>query len=330
MPILESPRFSMRHGDLGEIEKALSTVGHVVLEGVWALPFLERLHAGIAAKFGEDDAKFAGHFDEFPVPVIDSYLGCHKGFDDFGADRDGFDAAFFEELERSGLPALYRRLLAGDFVVSQFERVLRRVDPHFPLRFTGLHHDGQLGALSSRGLRTTREFTLWTPLQDCSTEDISRLLLIERGQPTKQFLDEAPNRTQIAGIPFHPIQLRPAQFRDSSVEKESLGDVHARYDELFAALRCYAPYVSFGGAVLFERDVWHGSYHRPGMTRPRYSLDFRAVGEYRVIPETARFTGRLFQLVAVPQPPAVVEAPRPSSRWPFRPFAKGGARSSAH
>jgi hypothetical protein len=64
---------------------------------------------------------------------------------------------------------------------------------------------------------------------------------------------------------------------------------------LFAARRCYAPPVPLGGAILFEHDVMHASYLRPGMTRARYSLDFRAVGEYEVDEANRPYSGKLFR-----------------------------------
>ena len=101
------------------------------------------------------------------------------------------DKRFFTAVELSGLPGLLRVLLKGDFFVGKSERVIRRADPRFALRFIGLHPDGQLNLCSGHAFNTKRELTIWTPLQDCTTDDTPRLLLMHKGETyTDLFADE--------------------------------------------------------------------------------------------------------------------------------------------
>jgi hypothetical protein len=313
LPLLESPRFSYRSASLAAIDEALATVGHVVLTDLWSTPFLDRLREIAAIRFASDDATYLGNFDKYPHSTIEVYLGGFRNFDEIGgAGAEEIDAAFFEEIERTGLPALYRRLLHGDFVVSASERVIRRLDPKFPLRFAGIHCDGQLGALSKEALRTDREITLWTPLQDCMTDEIARLLLLHRGETLGDFY-AAGGTVKEGDVSFHPVQLRPLQFRDEVGRRALIPEIDAEYRRLFATKRCYAPPVPLGATVLFDKTTIHGSYHLPTMTQPRYSLDFRAVGEYRVTDKNAPYQGRLMSSTAYP--PKCRARDKRSSGW---------------
>jgi len=295
----DSPRFSLRDADLGAIEAALAEIGHVVLDDLWSTPFLAALRDLAEARFRAGDERYLGRLEGLPDSVIETYLGGVANLGDLAPDYPLWDARFFSEVERSGLPVLYRRLFYGDFVVSANERVFRRLDPKFPIRFAGLHCDGQLAPLS-REARIPRELTLWTPLQPCLDESIGRLLLLHRDEDWQGFLAEGP-QIDLAGVPFGAIQLRPHQFRDEAAASALLDEMHAQYGRLFATRRCYAPHVPLGSAILFDKDVPHGSYHRQGMAKPRYSMDFRAVAEYRSTPETHAAPGRLFSMVALPR-----------------------------
>jgi hypothetical protein len=180
-------------------------------------------------------------------------------------------------------------------VVGRSERVIRRLDPSHPLRFTGLHCDGQLKAMSEAGLRSQRELTLWSPLQDCTDDTISRLLVMHRGD-TYGSVMTAQDLREIEGATYLPVQLRPYQVRNE--QKWLAGslpeDIETMYDRVFAGTRCYAPYVRFGSSVLFDCNIWHGSYFRRTMTRARYSLDFRTVGQYTRNEKNAMYSGELF------------------------------------
>src|SRR5271154_706760 len=106
MPLsFDSPRYNLRDASLADIEQSINGVGHVVLDGLWNTSFLRRLHNFASANF-MSSPEGATHFD--------------------GALPPDHDRDFFVEFERSGLPALLRHLLSGDFVVSQSERVVRR------------------------------------------------------------------------------------------------------------------------------------------------------------------------------------------------------------
>jgi hypothetical protein len=273
----DSPRFNLRDAPLADIEQSINDVGHVVLDGLWNRQFLGRLHDFAVTNFATS-SKRATHFDGVLPP--------------------DHDREFFTEFERSGLPALLRHLLSGDFVVSQTERVVRRADATVPAQFSGLHMDGQLRYCSDRGIHSKREFTIWTALQDCARDDTPRLLLLHRGDT---FADVFSSQEAVAdeGNSYLPIELRP-QMEAAGLERAA-DRLDQMFDRLYEAKRCYAPPIPFGSAVLFEHNIVHGSYRRRNMVTPRYSLDFRVVGVYRPARANARYQGVAFRSSGVPQ-----------------------------
>lgn len=288
MALLESPRFNLRSCNFQDVRAALKTVGHAVLDNVWNLDYLRRLHDHAEAKFRSDDARIHGNYDAMPDGVVEGHLGGTAELYGNGASAEALDREFFLEVERSGLPACYRHLTGGSFVVATSERVVRRVDPAYPLRFIGLHCDGQLWRMSDES-PSDEQFTLWTPLQPCTDDFTPRLLLLHRGETWLEiFADDARENGALA------IQLKPLQIRDESTANTRNLKINSQFDTLFERKRCFAPPVPFGSAVIFERDIVHGSYTRPGMTTPRYSLDFRTVHDYRITAKNRGYTGYLF------------------------------------
>jgi hypothetical protein len=138
------------------------------------------------------------------------------------------------------------------------------------------------------------EFTVWTPLQDCSNEDTPRLLLLNIGE----HFDDVFSESDSGGDPFLPIQLRPELV--SETINQAAHRLDGLFERLYANKNCYAPKVPFGSAVLFNGNVVHGSYRRSSMTVPRYSLDFRTVGVYRSTLRNAHYQGKAFRTDAVP------------------------------
>lgn len=183
----QSQRFDFRTANFADIETSLNEIDHVVLDGLWNVSFLNDL----LARTRSHSAKH----HEMSITSLEML-------------SPDLDTAFFIEFERAGLPALMRQLLKGDFVAaSGAERVIRQVSPA-AVWFAGLHADGQLRPAALRGLRSTRELTIWTPFQDCTTETIPRLLLLHRGEHYKDLFTEA-EQTTVDGIPYLPIQLKP-------------------------------------------------------------------------------------------------------------------------
>jgi hypothetical protein len=272
----DSPRFELRDASLADIERSIDDVGHVVLDGLWNRPFLSRLHDFAATNFTSSPAG-ATHFD--------------------GALPPAHDRDFLVEFERSGLPALLRHLLSGDFVVSRSERVVRRANAAVPAQFSGLHMDGQLRYCSEKGIHSKREFTIWTPLQDCTNDMTPRLLLLHRGDTFADVFAAQESVTD-EGNSYLPVELRP-QLAAAGLENAA-DRLDQMFERLYAAKRCYAPPVPFGSAVLFEHNIVHGSYRNRGMTTARHSLDFRVVGVYRPAPANARYRGVAFRSSGVP------------------------------
>lgn len=277
MPLsYESPRFNLRTADLTDVKQNLETVGHIIFDGLWNERFLTGLRAFAEDNFAATPTR-ATHYDGTLSPEL--------------------DREFLLELERSGLPAVLRYLLSGDFVVSRTERVLRRADASVPAQFSGLHRDGQLRFCSARGINSKGEFTIWTPLLDCTDDLTPRLLLLHRGDEFTNVFSENDSVSD-EGNSYLPVALRPQLAADGL---ETVAErLDTMFEKLYAARRCYAPKIPFGSAVMFNHDVVHGSYRRRNMTTPRYSLDFRAVGVYRPSPANARYQGVAFRSRNIP------------------------------
>jgi hypothetical protein len=297
-----SPCVSLRDGDLSEVEHGLDTTGHVVLDGVWNSRYLARLCERAERWFAREDATYSGKFSQFPRAAIDKYLNGCASVEECVLDpgrrldlgRPEVEDELFDEFERSGLPALYRYLLRGDFVAARVERSIRRADPRFPLRFDGVHCDGQLTACSSHGLQSKRELTLWTPLVDCVSRDTPRLLLLHRGHTPHIFRES--EKVDMKGVVEQPILLQPHQIAEDDPAAAGLPAVMERqYARLFSTVRCYAPPVPIGSAVLFDREIWHGSYFVRGMKKTRFSLDLRCLGEYEVVDANQPYTGTIYR-----------------------------------
>jgi hypothetical protein len=299
MPLTtESPRFSLRAADFADVARAIDTVGHAVLDDVWNPHYLSALHERAKTAFETDDDRFMGKFDEFPPTLIEQYLGGHSNLDSLslaaGLDPVSCDSEFFLEMERTGLPALLRHFHGCDVVVGRSERVVRRADPRFRVRFTGLHHDGQLGPCSRNGIASKREFTIWTPLQPCIDEDTPRLLLIHR--------DDGVPVPEIEADPEvgHPILLKLKQVRNEDEYLHSVGSFDEMFEHVYRNARCYAPHIPIGSAILFEHVVYHSTYLTSAMKTPRYSLDVRSVGEYRRAKENRTYDGVIYRSGAFP------------------------------
>lgn len=205
---------------------------------------------------------------------------------------------FFFEFERSGAPALLRELLGGDFFVGISERVIRRADAAVATRFSGLHQDGQLGPCSRAGINSKREFTIWTPLVDCTDEETPRLLLLQRGQTFANVFSEAEH-VEDRGARFLPIQLRPHE--DGKVLNDFGGDdLDQMFARIYNSTTCFAPRIPLGSAIFFDRDIVHGSYRHSRMRVPRFSLDFRVTGSYQHGLRDTGYHGVLFSSLPFP------------------------------
>jgi hypothetical protein len=283
----ESPRFSLRAADFSRVRSALQEVGHVVLEEVWNDRFLVDLRRLAEEKFVADDKLYNGKLDQYPKDVVMTYLGgATELFSLFKSQDEGWrkDRDFFSEVSRSGLPALFQYLCLGDFVVGRAERVIRRTDPKFPMRFTGLHYDFQCEEIAKHGMRSNSAFTVWTPLQDCSRDDTPRLLLLKLGER----VDDATSPA-----------LKLGAYATHSLNSPAIDTL---FEQIYASNSCYAPYIPLGSVILFDYRVVHASYRTEKMHVPRYSLDFRVVGEYIPGSATSSFNGRIYRENEFPKP----------------------------
>lgn len=296
----ESPRFTLHFSCLSSVDAALASVGHVVIDALWNTEFLAALHGHAAARYERDDARFAAGFDAHADSVVEGYLAGVVGLDSLfdGADAvessRAWDRRFFSEVELSGLPGLLRVLLSGDFFVGRSERVIRRGDPRFPVRFIGLHPDGQLHLCSEHGLNTKRELTIWTPLQDCANDHTPRLLLMHKGETYTELFESGEDGRAPA------VERRRRQIRNEAEVGAALrSEIERGYERLFQERRCYAPYVPFGSAIIFEAGVFHASYYASGMTTPRFSMDFRAVGDFKRTADNMGYVGNTYRVAPV-------------------------------
>jgi hypothetical protein len=289
---VDSPRFSLRTDLFDGLHSALREIGHVVLDAVWSQRFLVELHRLAKQKFETDDARYADTLDQQPEDVRQCYLGgvtdIYSLFDD-RAQGAAKDSEFFSEVTRSGLPVLFHHLFGGDFVVGRAERQIRRINPKFPIRFTGFHYDHQCEPIAARGIRGRGAFTVWSPLQDCSRDDTPRLLLLKIGQRVDDHVPEA---------------LKLGSFEKLENQAISGKTIDSLFEPIYAERQCYAPRIPLGSCILFDHRVVHCSYRTADMTITRYSLDFRVVGEYLPDETTRSFAGVIYRNAEFPPPPA--------------------------
>jgi hypothetical protein len=291
----DSPRYSLRTADFSDITDSIERTGHVVLEDVWNVPFLDRILRVAQEAFEEDDR----NVNRLPPERVGSYIGGVTPCSVMS------DPAFSPEFERSGITALLRLLFAGSFVVDGAEQATRRVDPKIAARFTGLHRDFQLDELAIRGLRTDRAVTIWTPLLDCSDEMTPRLLLFAHGEAP-----EAPRPTMLGEL-----------HKQSEQHSVSPSEMDAMFEGIYQRFECYAPHVPLGGAIVFDRNVVHGTYRHSSMTKVRYSFDVRALGEYALIKNRVT-PGRIYRQDEYGAPPSPKPAPwnDPRIRAALKPY----------
>jgi hypothetical protein len=301
MPLsINSPRVDFRTGDFTEVDNALSTIGHVVLDNVWNKNYLSEVYLRSKQRYEKDDARYSGHFDKYHKVAIDSYLGGHLDFEQLRHESvsnylKDIEKEFFIEYQRAGLVPLMQLLFSGSFMLGRSERVVRRADPKFPARFTGLHTDGQLNACSQKGIHSKRELTLWTPLNSVEDDSKPRLLLLDKKETSFLDIFNPEELIENFGVKYLPIQLKPFQIKNETAywEKNS-DDVKNFYSRLFANKECYAPYLPLGSSILFSKEVIHGTYILNTMEEARYSFDVRMVGEYKVDGSNAQYSGYLF------------------------------------
>jgi hypothetical protein len=291
---MDSPRFSFRTADFSATEHALRTIGHVVLDDVWNTRFLSDLRVHGKQRFEADDHR---HENGEPLQDINGYMGGELGLQAlFGpseaelAEGTKYCEQLSVEFARSGLPSLLRQLLGGTCVLGHSVVSLRRIDPHFPVRFIGLHRDGQLNKCSFYGKTSRLEFTLWTPLQDCDNEDVPRLLLLHR----RETIDDVSDDTKDI------LLLHTDPIKEKDYLSKAGNNVDQFFDWLFREKDCYAPHVPLGSAVLFDHRVVHGSYRTDAMKLPRYSIDMRMVSEFRTTQENCDFVGTAFRAAKYP------------------------------
>lgn len=300
MPLnIEGLRFDLRNSTTQEIADALHENGHVVIDNVWNKHYLQKLYNFTSERYNSDDKKYEGNFDKYPNTTIDSYLGNHLDFEQLCHQAGGYDAniesMLFEEFEKTGLQSIFRALLKGPFFFGRSERVVRRADPKFKLRFTGLHADGQLGACSNEGINSKDEYTLWTPLVDCTDDLTPRLLLLHKEEKIFNDLFENELINKGDSSQHSLVQLRPYQIIDEKkfLEKNQ-EEIYKSFEKLFIHKQCFAPYVPLGSVVIFDRKVVHGTYINKLMNKPRYSLDCRFTGVFKITKLNRMFSGRLY------------------------------------
>lgn len=252
---LTSPRFSLRTVEIGEVEQALQEIGHVVLDDVWRLSYLEHLHSCAERAYELLADRLAEAADPTVVRVFSRLRGSEE-------------EEFLLELERSGLLAVLRALVGGDVVINQGHHVVRRQDPALRggMTFQIPHTDTQLSGSGVHG----RTLTVWTPLVDCTDDRRSRLLLLHRRETTEGLFWEQER----AGYLYATNPLERERER-----------VEAEYSRIYADRQCYAPPVKLGSIVLFEAHVFHGTYFSADMDQVRYSMDFRLSGTYTPSPK---------------------------------------------
>lgn len=294
-----SPRFDLRTAEQSRITAAIAETGHCVLDGAWNIAYLDSLLTKSKRYFDEMDERYRRDPDALSFGERAQYHGHFAGTHYVTSERD-----FQFELERSGLTAILRGLLNGDFVSAESERVIRRAIPSSSLSYVGLHRDFQLDKLAARSRNRTRGvLTVWSPLCDCTGERISRLLLLQAGfNPLDVLSDE--DFVEVEGRRFPVIALRPVSVLNEAEYPDLTGRVRTALRKLYATGQAFSPPVSVGSCVIFHSEVWHGSYIPETWSEPRINIDFRVVGDYRVSRDNWRYRGTLFR--SRPKPSRVI------------------------
>jgi hypothetical protein len=294
---LNSPRFSLRTADFDAVDQAIRQTGHVVLDNVWNTHFLSELRQESKSRFEADDRRLEKGES---LQDVHGYMGGEMGVGVlFGTDAAAvaksaqYSARISMEFERSGMPALVRYLLNGTCVLGDTVASLRRIDPRFPVRFIGLHSDGQLNLCSSQGRTSKRELTLWTPLQDCVEEDTPRLLLLHRRETVDTISLDGDKDI---------VLLHTDPLGEAANLANAGNDIDRFFDRVYREKECFAPHVAFGSAVLFDCHVVHGSYRTDQMKTPRYSIDMRMVPEFRTTLDNCTFVGMSYRASRFPRP----------------------------
>jgi hypothetical protein len=296
----DSPRFDYRNSNSSDIEKVIKQVGHVVLDNVWNKKYVEKLKQWTSERYLNDDKKYQDNLQKTQKSVIDSYLGNHLDFQQLCYQNDGsvknLEEELIEEFEKTGLPSLFKKMLKGSFMLGISDRVVRRADPKFKIRFTGLHSDGQLRACSREGLNSTDEYTLWTPLVDCVDDLTPRLLMLHKDEKKFNDLFEEEILDKGGGSPHSLVQLRPFQIydEDNFISKYQ-AEIFKSFRKIYEHKKCFAPYVPVGSVIIFDCNVIHGTYITEKMNKPRYSLDCRFTGIFKITKNNRMYRGILFQ-----------------------------------
>jgi hypothetical protein len=72
------------------------------------------------------------------------------------------------------------------------------------------------------------------------------------------------------------------------------------FEKIFAVFDCFAPRVAAGSMIIFDHNVFHGTFCTRSMTTTRYSIDCRAVGEFHIRPSTSSFAGMTSRVDPLP------------------------------
>ena len=301
LPAGISPRYSCHPDNYAHIALALNTVGHVVIENVFDTTTLHYSKAYTLNFFKKMDAAYQQ--EQLSETECQSYFGNTYSF---MPDKEGNECfqLFMDMIGRS-IINLYFYLLKGD-VAAIHGPILRRVDPTFPLRCIGLHVDNQKPIIeyTNQAFRCKDAYSMWTPLCDINSNTPGLLLLhrkfrfintahnlLEPGDVNNvhiyntdaENLNEKINVTPLYLFNLPRKELNPNEdLRINTLQQETLDSLIKKlgYD-------IYAPQLTLGSAIIFNRDVIHGSFSYNGLTQPRHSIDLRFIGDFDKLKEYA-------------------------------------------
>src|SRR3990167_5990861 len=289
MPLLESCRFRIKPKTINQIVESIESTGLCVIEKVWDQLFLKELcqHGNSLFKL-KDKAIQKNNLSTTEIP---QYFGAFYSIEDHVMDEE-----FYTCILQSKFPYLFKKLFNGDFALMRNERVLRRVDPIFPLRFSAFHTDGQLKDLACRGLHSKREFTIWTPLVNVVDDKTPRLMLIDK-KDTENFKDFYMNNA--ITLPNQvKVRIHVLSTLNIDLEKKYQPELLIKRKEIYSQITyrflCYAPKIKLGDCIIFDRDIWHSSFIPENFSKKRISLDYRIVGDH-IPTEDMRFDGKFFR-----------------------------------
>lgn len=273
----KSPEIDLENFKLEEFNEKFSQHEHIIVKNSFENKFLNSLKKLSEQYYSILDKNYENQL--IPSHEINQYFGSFQSLRKVCQKKQKIVNEFFKLFLNSNLSKLFFHYFKGNFFVAESENCIRRANGKYFLRSTGMHKDGQLSLISSQGVNSKNELTIWTPLNNCIDENTPRLLLLDKNEEIHNVLNNQ-DYFEDDGIKYASIQLKPFAYTNEKKFQNREKKILQTYKKIFKKSKCFAPYISLGSSIIFSQRIWHGSYILPKMKIERHSMDFRVCGEY--------------------------------------------------